>query len=184
MDRDFAVRPGHVTPDFSARKGRTGERLLRTGPPIQAPAERPDRATRERERTMRRNRLAMRLVFLAAIWSLGLLAAALVLPIYNTTTVSADGTTFTTVTLVAGQGAWVLIPIGVPLVITVVVALALRRKRAHSPALSGRIAWAAVALLAAFAAFSILSIGGFVIPVAVALAAAARLTSPAAGSVG
>jgi hypothetical protein len=72
----------------------------------------------------------------------------------------------------------VLIPVLVPLAITGVVALALRSRRAGAGARHGQIAWAAVALLVVFAAFAILSIGGFVIPVALLLGRATMLTTP------
>jgi hypothetical protein len=160
MDRELAARPRRLTPDFSARKRPTSAR----GSDLTA--------------LERRNRLGAQLTLVAAVWSLGLVIAAVALPVDNTTSLSPDGTTFVTKTLVAGQGAWVLIPVAVPLVITGVVALALRRKRAGAEAGTrhGRIAWAAIALLTAFALFSILSIGGFVLPVAIVLACAARLS--------
>jgi hypothetical protein len=170
VDRELAARPRRLTPDFSARKRRASERGT-------------DLTARER-----RNRLAAQLTLVAAVWSLGLVIAAVALPVDNTTSPSPDGTTFVTKTLVAGQGAWVLIPVVVPLVITGVVALALRRKRAGAGAgagtRAGRIAWAAIALLTAFALFSILSIGGFVLPVAIVLACAARLSRAEAAPTG
>ncbi len=175
MDPDFAARPDRLAPDFSARRSAGGA--------LQDRAVRPERRRRgERpDARSRRNRLAAQLTLVAAVWSLGLVIAAVALPVYNTTTVSnAAGTTLITTTLVAGQGAWVLIPVLIPLVITGVVALALRRKRAGAGASArpGRIAWTAVGLLAAFALFSILSIGGFVIPVALLLAGATKLSAP------
>jgi hypothetical protein len=131
------------------------------------------------ERRDRRNRLASRLVLIAAAWSLGLLIAASVLPVYNGESISnRDGVTFTSTTLVASQGAWVLIPTAIPLLFCAAVWLALRRKRGGDDKLGGRVAWLAIALLCVFALLAILSIGGFVIPVVVLLARAAMLTSP------
>jgi hypothetical protein len=170
MDRDLAARPDRLTPDFSARKARAGAGVERRAIDTGARARRP--------REERRNRLAVQLTIVAAIWSLGLLVAAVALPVYETTSESADGTTFIATTLVAGQGAWVLIPVLVPLMITGVVALALRSRRAGAGARHSQIAWAAIGLLVAFAAFSILSIGGFAIPVALLLGRATMLTTP------
>jgi hypothetical protein len=58
------------------------------------------------------------------------------------------------------------------------VALALRQRRAGAGARHGQIAWAAVGLLVVFSLLSILSIGGFVLPVALLLGRAAMLTRP------
>jgi hypothetical protein len=129
----------------------------------------------------RRERVAVRLTIAAAVWSLGLVIGALVLPVYDGTISTRDGTTFVAETIVAGNGAWVLIPISVPLVMCLVVAVALRRKRAGTDRRSGVVAWVAIAVLGAFALFSILWIGAFIIPVAILLAAGATL-SRAAGA--
>jgi hypothetical protein len=53
---------------------------------------------------------------------------------------------------------------------------ALRRKYLADSRLSGRLAWAATAVLAAFAAYLILSVGIYLVPVVILLACAARLT--------
>jgi hypothetical protein len=157
---DSADRPPH---ELSARK--------RVRPPT---------ADRARDRRARRNRLATRLTVVAAVWSLGLLIAASVLPVYNGETISnSDGVTFTTTTLVGSQGAWVLIPCAVPLVLCAAVWLALLRKRSGAGPRSGYVAWAGVGLLGVFALLSILSIGGFVIPVVLLLGRAVALTTPA-----
>jgi hypothetical protein len=123
----------------------------------------------------RRSRLAWQLSLVAAIWSLGLLIA-IVLPLYDAAVPSPDGATFVSETLVARQGGWVLIPAAIPLLLCGVVMLALRRSRAGAGARGRRIAWAAVGFLAAFGLFSILSIGGFVLPVALLLGGAVLLT--------
>jgi hypothetical protein len=174
MDRELAVRSDRLTPDFSARKGKATDRG--TDPAARA------RRARGPDLVTRRNRLAAQLTLVAAVWSLGLLAAA-GLPVFDSTTTSPQGTTFVTETLVAAQGWWVLIPVAMPLVITGVVALALRRHRRGRPDgahHSRRVAWAGITLLTAFALLSILSIGGFVLPVAILLACATRLSRGAA----
>jgi hypothetical protein len=159
MDSEFAALPA-------------GNRV--PGAPRSAPA-----AQRAGERRDRRNRLASRLVLIAAAWSLGLLIAASILPVYNGESISnTDGVTFTSTTLVGRQGAWVLIPAVIPLLFCGVVWLALRRKRAGEDQLATRGAWLAIALLGAFGLLAILSIGGLVIPVVILLARAVVLTSP------
>jgi hypothetical protein len=176
MDGDL-IAPQHLTPDFPARKGRPGTRPISADPPAAAA---PDTdAFPDQPDAARRNRMAVRLTIVAVIWSLGLVIGVLVLPVYNTTALSADGTTFITETVVAGQGAWVLIPVAVPLAVTGVVALALRRMRAGADGHSGPLPWAAIVALAALGLVLILSIGGLMIPVALALARAVTLTSPA-----
>lgn len=155
---------GRPHPDFSARKrtdaSRVQERLI--GP------------ERRRRVEDRRNRIAAILILVAAVWSLGLVIAGSVLPVYNGESISnADGVTFVSETLVAQNGAWVLIPVAVPLVVCGVVALALRRR-------SVRVAWVAVGLLGVFALLSIPSIGLFIIPVVAVLARAVMLSTPRA----
>jgi hypothetical protein len=173
MEHDGAARPNRLGPDFSARKSGTGPRVKRrtAGTPGRSPAD--------PSPTERRNRVAIHLTLAAAIWSFGLVIAAVALPVYETTTTtSVAGTTFINTTLVAGQGAWVLIPVLVPLVITGGVALALRRRRAGAGVRHSQIAWASVGLLVVFSLLSILSIGGFVLPVALLLGRATMLTRP------
>jgi hypothetical protein len=135
--------------------------------------------TRTAERRERRNRLASRLILVAAAWSLGLLIAASVLPVYNGESISnTAGVTFTSTTLVASQGAWVLIPAVIPLLLCGVVWLGVRRERTRGDRLGARGAWVAIGLLGVFALLAILSIGGFVIPAMILLARAVVLTTP------
>lgn len=174
MDSDLAAHLGSSKPDFSARKQRVTEGdALALRPRARQDSDAPDGRAR-------RGALAMRLIVVAAVWSLGLVIAALILPVYNGETISNSiGVSFTTETLVAGKGAWVLVPVAVPLVICGVVALALRRRRSGTGQRSSLVAWSAVGLLAAFGLYTILSIGAFIIPVALLLAGGIALT-PAA----
>ncbi len=168
MERHIAARP---TPDFPARRRAAGE------------IDRSARRTSPEERRARRNRLASRLVVVASAWSLGLLIAASALPVYNGESISnSAGVTFTSTTLVGSQGAWVLIPTAIPLLLCGFVWLALRRKRADGNQLAARLAWVAIGLLGLFALLSILSIGGFVIPTILLLARATALSTPPAPS--
>jgi hypothetical protein len=169
MDSEFAA-------GFSARKRVTDPAPV---PRASDATPAPPAARRAEDRRDRRNSMASRLIIIAAAWSLGLLIAASILPVYNGESISnSDGVTFTNTTLVGSQGAWVLIPAVIPLLMCGVVWLALRRKRAGTDQLGTRVAWVAVALLTVFALLAILSIGGFVIPAVILLARAVVLTTP------
>jgi hypothetical protein len=111
-------------------------------------------------------RRAFALTVLAFMWSIGLLAAALFAPEYGSAT------------LVDENGARVLVPVGIPAVISAVVWLALRRKCTRGGSVSGVVAWTCVSLLAVFSLLALPSIGMFVLPVAVLLAWAASVTPP------
>jgi len=106
------------------------------------------------------------LTLLAFVWSIGLLAAALYAPAYGSTTLAQE------------NGSSVLIPVGIPAVISAAVWLALWRRCTRGGAVSGVIAWTCVALLAVFCLIALASIGLFVIPVAVLLACATLVTTP------
>jgi hypothetical protein len=111
-------------------------------------------------------RQAFVLTVLAFLWSVGLLAAALFAPAYGSTT------------LVQENGSGVLIPVGIPAVISAAVWLALWRRCTRGGAVSRVVAWTCVSLLALFCLIALASIGLFVIPVAVLLACATSLTTP------
>jgi len=111
-----------------------------------------------------RGRRAFVLTLLAFAWSIGLLAAALYAPAYGSTTLAQE------------NGSSVLIPVGIPAVISAAVWLALWRRCTRGGAVSGVIAWTCVALLAVFCLIALASIGLFVIPVAVLLACATSAT--------
>jgi hypothetical protein len=108
---------------------------------------------------------------LALLWSIGLLVAALVAPVYGSAT------------LVDENGLGVLLVVAVPAVLAVAVWIALWRKCTRGGAVSGYVAWACVWVLGAFCLLGILTIGAFVAPVAALLARAASLT-PSASSPG
>jgi len=125
---------------------------------------------------MRRRRLALRLTTAAWVWSVGLLLAALLLPAYDDQTVSnANGLTLRTATFVQVNGNWVLIPIALPAVVSLVVAVAIRQKQLTGPRWADFLGWLMVALLAVLTVVSILTIGALMIPVVVLLALALRL---------
>jgi hypothetical protein len=118
-----------------------------------------------------RARRAFVLTVIAFVWSIGLLVAALLAPVYGPAT------------LVDENGAGVLLVVAVPAAISATVWIALWRKCARGNRVSGYVAWTCVWVLAGFCVLAILSIGVFVAPVAVFLACAASLTpsGPMAG---
>lgn len=129
----------------------------------------------------RSGRVASRVSVVAFVWALGLILAALLVPVYSQAESTSSGLTLTTVTLVQENGPSVLIPVAVPALICTVVGLALRRKCLRGGRRSGTVAWVGVGLLAVFALLSGLSIGIFVVPVALLLGwAAATTPAPAA----
>lgn len=107
----------------------------------------------------------MALTALALVWSVGLLVAAVVIPFYG----SAG-------TLVDQNGSHVLFVVAVPAFISVIVWIALRRKCSRGGRASGYVAWLGVSALGVFCLLAILTIGVFVIPVAVLLAGAVSST--------
>lgn len=116
-------------------------------------------------------RRALVLTVLALVWSVGLLVAALVVPVY-----SCAGTCSGGGTLVDVNGTGVLLVMAVPALLTVIVWAALWRKASNGGRASTWVAWLAVSALGIFSLLGILSIGIFVLPVFVLLACAASST--------
>lgn len=121
----------------------------------------------------------------AALWSLGLFVGALTVPAYSGSsagTTSADEPTGSTTssTLVEVNGPGVLVALAIPFISTVVVAaLLLLQHRVAAPVLPWLVAtaWLAVAACGALALLGLLSIGIFVLPVAVALAVSVAMSN-------
>jgi len=125
---------------------------------------------------MRRRRLALRMTVAASVWSLGLLLGALLLPAFNDQTVSSSsGLTLRTATFVQVNGAWVLVPVALPVVVSVVVAVAIRQRRLTGPSWADLLGWLVVGVLAVLTLVTILTIGALMIPVVVLLALALRV---------
>lgn len=124
----------------------------------------------------RRWHLAVRLNVVALVWSAGLVLAALLVPVYSQATASAgvDGVTLTQSTLLEVNGARALAVVAVPSLASVVVLWAVRARR-HGARWGGPVAWVAVGVLTAEAVLGILTIGGFILPAVILLAAAVRL---------
>ena len=128
-----------------------------------------------------RGRRAFLLTGAAFLWSVFLVIAALVLPVYGgTESTTASGGVGSmpapSSTLVGVNGTGVLLVVGLPALLTVFVWLALRDRFTHGRRASGYIAWTLIGLLAAGCLVAVLSIGVFVLPVTLLLASAASLT--------
>ena len=125
---------------------------------------------------IRRRRLALRMTVAASVWSLGLLLGALLLPAFNDQTVSSSsGLSLRTATFVQVNGLWVLIPVALPIVVSVVVAVAIRQKRLTGPRWADLLGWLVVGVLTVFTLVTIPTIGALMIPVMVLLALALRV---------
>lgn len=108
---------------------------------------------------------------IALVWGAGLVIAAVVAPVYQTSGASSGGAaTSGSATLVGVNGWGVLLVAGAPLIAALVTGGALRR-RAGLPG-AGILAWAVTGLLICGNVLAMLSIGAFVVPVTVALAVA------------
>ena len=83
----------------------------------------------------------------------------------------------TSATLVHVNGLKVLAPVGLPLLAVIVVAFALRRRRKHEVPGAGWLAWTVTGLLVGVALLGMLSIGPFIVPVAVLFAVACARSS-------
>jgi hypothetical protein len=111
------------------------------------------------------------------MWSAMLLGAAFVFPAYGSSWASSSGAQSAgSQTLVQVNGLGVLIPVGIPLVIAVVVWAALHHKCSRGGRAGDYVAWACIAALGCFCVVAILSIGIFVVPVAILLASAVLRT--------
>ena len=114
----------------------------------------------------------------SALWSVGLLLAAMFAPAYqsagggaaNLPGVSSSASASGSETLVAVNGWPVLLPVGVPLAATVLVGIALWLRGTRQWA--GIAAWVITGLLACFNLLALASIGMFVVPVTAGLVVA------------
>lgn len=129
----------------------------------------------------RRWALAVRLTVVALVWSVGLILAGLFVPVYGSDVSSpTNGLTLTSSTLLADKGVGAMVLVTIPALVSVIVLVAIRRRRQDRVAAAGRVAWVAISALTLESLLGILSIGAFMVPVAILLALAVRL-APAAG---
>lgn len=134
-------------------------------------------SVRMSDRMTRQGHQAFWLTTAALVWSGALVAAAFLLPVYGVSAASSAGTRSSgSLTLVAVNGLGVLIPVGMPLLLSATAWMALHRKCSRGGSIAGYLAWALVAALAVGCLIAAASIGLFVVPVALLLARAAAIT--------
>jgi hypothetical protein len=119
------------------------------------------------QRELRPGRRAFVFLAVALLWSVALLVAAVVAPVYSPTG-----------TLVSENGSGVLFVVAVPALLSLIVWVALWHRCLRGGRASTDIAWLVVSVLSIFCLLAILSIGIFVAPVAVLLACAVSATPP------
>jgi hypothetical protein len=108
---------------------------------------------------------------IALLWGAGLVVAAILAPVYQSSGVSSSGgVTDEPATLVGVNGWHALLVAGAPLAASVVTGWSLWRRPGRPGA--GVLAWAVTGLLICFNFLAILSIGVFILPVTLALAIA------------
>ena len=127
----------------------------------------------------RYSRSASTALWVALVWSVLLLVAAFVVPVYSSSGGSAEtgtstGSTTTSVTtgsgtLVGVNGPGVLVVVALPLLATLVVAWALGRGRR-------RLGWVVTSVLGVLTVLALLSIGIFFLPTTLALVVACAST--------
>jgi len=121
-------------------------------------------------------------ILLAAVWSMGLVIAAAVVPVYqSSSTVESAAPDHllpvrsASTTLVQENGPQILAIVGIPLLTVALVSLSLWRRRANLKRGAGPFACTVLGLLAVFTTLSMLSIGIFVLPVTGCLSLACAL---------
>jgi hypothetical protein len=125
----------------------------------------------------------------AIVWSVLVLASGYVVVLawegWHTTS---DGLViYRSVRFLGANGWWVMVPLALPIALTLVAAASLRRRWSDGGRASTGVAWCAVGVLCAIAildAFDAASFGVLLIPVAVPLAIATALTPRARPSPG
>jgi hypothetical protein len=113
----------------------------------------------------------------ALVWGTALVIAALLAPVYQSSSVSSSGAVTDGSAALIGVNGWgALLAAGAPLAAALVIGYALWRRTGRQGA--GVLAWTVTGLLACFNFLAMLSIGVFVIPVTFALAIACGTHGP------
>lgn len=130
-----------------------------------------------------RGRHAFWLTIAALAWSAALVAGVFVLPLYGSSGTSSTGAAWSgSSTLVAVNGLGVLLPVGIPFLISAFVWFALHRKCSGGEPIAVYLAWTLVAVLAFGCLAAAASIGLLVVPVVLLLGCAAAITPSAPAS--
>jgi hypothetical protein len=115
---------------------------------------------------------------LATAWSGALILLALILRQPRSTSGGVNSHIAPSVTLVQENGPKVLIPVGLPLALTLCVALLMWSHYRRDRPLLGVGVWVCVGLLLALSLLAILSVGIFILPVAVLVVLAVAYATP------
>jgi hypothetical protein len=113
----------------------------------------------------------------AGLWGLGLLVAAVTVPVSSGSTVGASGVVESSATLVEENGDGVLAIVAIPLVVSLGVALALVHRYQTSRPGPGVVAPVLTGLVLILCLLGMLTIGVFMLPVAISLVVACALAS-------
>ena len=113
----------------------------------------------------------------AGLWGLGLLIAAVTVPVSSGSTVGASGVVESSATLVEENGDGVLAIVAIPLVVSLGVALALVYRYQTSRPGPGVVAPVLTGLVLILCLLGMLTIGVFMVPVAISLVVACALAS-------
>jgi len=113
----------------------------------------------------------------AGLWGLGLLIAAVTVPVSSGSTVGASGVVESSATLVEENGDGVLAIVAIPLVVSLGVALALVYRYQTSRPGAGVVAPVLTGLVLILCLLGMLTIGVFMVPVAISLVVACALAS-------
>ena len=125
----------------------------------------------------RRGRWAFGLTLAAFSWGAALVPAALLLPAYQGSESSSSGiTTHTSATLVGVNGPWVLGIVALPAVLALIAWFGLHRRCEYGSEHGGALAWIAIAALVLLSLLAAASVGPVLLPAALLLLVAARLT--------
>jgi len=125
----------------------------------------------------RQGRQAFWMTSAAAAWSAALIGGAFALPVYSSSATSSIGAHSSgSLTLIAVNGLGVLVPVGIPFLISALVWFALHRKCSHGGRFAGYLAWMLVVVLAVGCVVAAASIGLLIVPVALLLGRAAAIT--------
>ena len=113
-----------------------------------------------------------------------LVGGAFTLPVYSSSATSSTGAHVSrSLTLIAVNGLGVLVPIGIPLLISALVWFALHCKCSRGGRFAGYLAWMLVVVLALGCVVAAASIGVLVVPVALLLGLAAAITPSGPASI-
>jgi hypothetical protein len=124
-----------------------------------------------------RGRRAFWLTVSAVCWSAAVLASAFWAPAYEGETATSGGAVSQTrATLVGVNGLDAALLLAVPLVLAIAAGFGLHYRCSRGSSLGAAAAWLAVGLIGALTVLGAASIGAFLLPTTLLLAAAARLT--------